>query len=104
MTLQQFDANLKAAFQDTYELAAPPGKQRFVVWHRYGRSSTYGDDRNQVDAPKVQIDIVTKDPNDFMVDDILAALWMMDQPYSIVSEGYDDEYTAYRTIVQLVVV
>lgn len=104
MTLQQFDANLKTAFPDTYEIAAPPGKQRFVVWHRYGRSSTIGDDRNQLDAPKVQIDIVTQDPNDFMVDDVLAALWMMDQPYSIVSEGYDDEYNAYRMILQLVVV
>ena len=104
MTLQQFEANLKKAFQDTYEIAAPPSKQRYVVWHRYGRSSTYGDDRNQVDAPKVQIDIVTRDPNDFMVDDILAALWLMDLSYVIVSEGYDDEYRAFRTILQLVVV
>ena len=104
MTLQQFDANLKKAFPDTYEIAAPPGKQRFVVWHRYGRSSTVGDDRNQLDAPKVQIDIVTQDHDDFMVDDILAALWMMDIPYEIMSEGYDDEYNACRTILQLVVV
>ena len=104
MTLQQFDANLKQAFPDTFELAAPPGKLRFVVWHRYGRSSTIGDDRNQLDAPKVQIDIVTQDPDDFMVDDILAALWLMDLTYVIVSEGYDDEYNAYRMILQLVVV
>lgn len=104
MTLQQFEDNLKTAFPDVYESAAPKGKQRYVVWHRYGRSSSYGDDRNQIDAPKVQLDIVTNVRDDFMVDDILAALWMMDQPYSIVSEGYDDEYTAYRTILQLVVV
>ena len=104
MTLQQFEAGLKEAFPDVYESAAPKVKQRYVVWHRYGRSSSYGDDRNQIDAPKVQLDIVTNVRDDFMVDDILAALWMMDQPYSIVSEGYDDEYTAYRTIVQLVVV
>lgn len=104
MTLQQFEDGLKGAFPDVYESAAPKGKQRYVVWHRYGRSSSYGDDRNQIDAPKVQLDIVTNVRDDFMVDDILAALWMMDLPYSIVSEGYDDEYTAYRTIVQLVVV
>ena len=104
MTLQQFEDGLKRAFPDVYESAAPKGKQRYVVWHRYGRSSSYGDDRNQIDAPKVQLDIVTNVRDDFMVDDILAALWMMDLPYSIVSEGYDDEYTAYRTIVQLVVV
>ena len=104
MTLQEFDAGLKKAFQDVYQDAAPKGNLRYVVWQRYGRTSTCGDDRNQIDAPKVQIDIVTNNPNDFMVDDILAALWMMDLPYMIVSEGYDDEYAAFRTIVQLVVV
>ncbi len=104
MTLQQFDANLKAAFSDTYETAAPKGKQRFVVWHRYGRSSLFGDDRNQMDAPKVQIDIVTNIPNDTLVDDVCAALWLMDLPCRIESEGYDDEYAAYRTILQLVVI
>lgn len=104
MTLQQFETNLKKAFTDVYETAAPKGKQRFVVWHRYGRSSLFGDNRNQVDAPKVQLDIVTNIHDDFLVDDICAALWMMDIPYSVESEGYDDEYAAYRTILQLVVV
>jgi hypothetical protein len=104
MTLQQFETNLKKAFSDVYETAAPKGKQRFVVWHRYGRSSLFGDNRNQVDAPKVQLDIVTNIHDDFLVDDICAALWMMDIPYSVESEGYDDEYAAYRTILQLVVV
>jgi hypothetical protein len=104
MTLQQFEKNLKEAFPHIYEAASPKGQQRYVVWHRYGRSSFCGDDRNQIDAPKVQLDIVTNIPDDSMVEDILVALWMMDQTYSIVSEGYDDEYTAYRTIVQLVVV
>ncbi|MBO7252544.1 MAG: hypothetical protein J6V25_07945 [Oscillospiraceae bacterium] len=104
MTLQQFEANLKAAFADTYETAAPKGKQRFVVWHRYGRSSVFGDDRNQLDAPKVQIDIVTNVHDDTLVDDICAALWMMDLTYTVESEGYDDDYAAYRTILQLVVI
>ena len=104
MTLQTFEAELKEAFPDVYETAAPKGKQRFVVWHRYGRSSLFGDNRNQVDAPKVQLDIVTNIPDDLLVDDICAALWRMDLPYSVESEGYDDEYAAYRTILQLVVV
>jgi hypothetical protein len=52
----------------------------------------------------VQLDIVTNIHDDFLVDDICAALWMMDIPYSVESEGYDDEYAAYRTILQLVVV
>lgn len=104
MTLQQFDAKLKSAFADTYETAAPKGKQRYVVWHKYGRSSTFGDDRNQIDVPKVQIDIITNIHDDTLVDDICAALWLMDLTYSVESEGYDDEYAAYRTILQLVVV
>ena len=104
MTLQKFEANLKEFFPDVFEIAAPKGKQRYVVWHRYGRSSTFGDDRNQVDVPKVQIDIVTNIKDDLLVDDICAALWLMDLSYVIVSEGYDDEYCAFRTILQLVVV
>ena len=104
MTLQTFESELKKAFPDVYETAAPKGKQRFVVWHRYGRSSLFGDNRNQVDAPKVQLDIVTNVPDDSLIDDICAALWLMDLPYSVESEGYDDEYAAYRTILQLVVV
>ena len=102
--MQEFEAGLKGAFSDVYETAAPQGKQRFVVWHRYGRSSLFGDNRNQVDAPKVQLDIITNIPDDLMVDDICAALWAMDIPYSVESEGYDDEYAAYRTILQMVVV
>lgn len=104
MTLNEFHTQLKKAFPDTYELAAPKGKQRYVVWHRYGRSYTYGDNRNQIDAPKVQIDIFSNIYADLLVDDICTALWLMGQSYSVVSEGYDDEYAAYRTILQLVVI
>lgn len=104
MTLKEFDANLKNAFADVYETAAPKEKRRFVTWHRYGRSSTCGDDRNQLDLPKVQIDIVTNIHDDTLVDDICCALWLMDLTYSVVSDGYEDEYNAYRTILQLVVV
>lgn len=105
MTLQTFDANLKAACPGrVFELAAPAEMTRYAVWHRYGRNSTYGDNRNQLDIPKVQIDIISDTLDDLLVDDISAALWMMDLPYEVVSEGYDDDYAAYRTILQLVVV
>ena len=104
MTLQQFDTGLKQAFPDTYQTAAPKEKQRFVVWQSYRKIPILGDNRNQLDAPKVQIDIVTNLPDDSLVDDICAALWAMDLPYSVESEGYDDEYTAFRTILQLVVI
>ncbi len=104
MTLQTFEAKLKAAVPETYETAAPKGAQRYVCWHTYRRSSIFGNDRNQLDAPRVQLDIVTNRHNDTLADEVCAALWEMDLPYSVESEGYDDEYAAFRTILQLVVV
>lgn len=104
MTLREFETALKAACPDTYELAAPKGLSRYVVWHRYGRQSTFGDDANAVDLPKVQIDIVTQQTDDMLVDDVCAALWLACLPYSVESEGYDPDYNAYRTILQLVVI
>ena len=38
MTLQEFEAALKTVCPETYELAAPKGLTRYVVWHRYGKS------------------------------------------------------------------
>lgn len=104
MTLQEFDATLKTAVPEAYELTAPKSKQRFVVWHRYGYQSMGGDDRNQLLAPKVQIDIVTNIHDDTLLDDVCAALWSLDLPFTVESEGYDDEYCAFRTILQLVVI
>ena len=101
MTLKEFKAGLSEAFADTYELAAPQGLKRYVAWHLYGRHHHYGDNRNVLDVPKVQIDIVSNIDGDFLVDDISAALWTMGLSYSVVSEGYDPEYNAYRTILQL---
>ena len=49
MTLQQFENNLQTACPETYELAAPQGAKRYVVWHRYGASSSFGDDRNDLE-------------------------------------------------------
>lgn len=104
MTLPEFDAALKAVCPETYELAAPKGMPRYVVWHRYGKQSAFGDDRNAVDLPKVQIDIVSNVADDPLVDGICGALWLACLPYSVQSEGYDPDYNAYRTILQLVVI
>ena len=49
------------------------------------------------------MDIVTNQAKDSLADDVTAALWLMGLPYSIQSEGYDPEYNAYRTILQLAV-
>lgn len=104
MTLQQFEAGLKEACPGlVYELAGPKGSHRYVCWHRYGYSSNYGDNRNQIDAPKVQIDIHTQSLTDTLASDVCTALQNMDLPYSILSEGYDDDYADIRTILQLVV-
>lgn len=105
MTLQQFEAGLKSACPNlVFELKPPKGLLRYVVWHRYGCNSTYGDNVNQIDAPKVQIDIHTQSATDTLVDDVCAALWRMDLPYTVESEGYDDDYADLRTILQLVVI
>ena len=105
MTLQQFERGLKDAAPGlVYELAGPKGSHRYVCWHRYGGSSVFGDNRNQIDAPKVQIDIHTQSVSDTLVDDVCASLWMMNLPYTVVSEGYDDDYADLRTILQLVVI
>lgn len=104
MTLQEFEASLKEAVPETYNLQAPAGAVRYVAWHPYSASSVRGDDRNQLDAPKVQLDIVYQSTQDTIVDDVLAALWLMDLPYEIISEGYDPDYAAMRAILQLVVI
>lgn len=104
MTVQHLDAALKAVCSDTYETAVPRNLTRYVCWHQYRRASLYGNDRNQLDAPRVQIDIIMDQDQDTLVDDVCAALWMLDLPYTVEAEGYDDEYCAYRTILQLVVI
>ena len=104
MTLQQFEQTLKKYCPNlVYHLAAPKGLHRCVVWHSYGYSSAFGDDRNQINAPKIQIDIHTQTVYDSLVEDVISALWEMDLPFSIASEGFDDEYNDIRTILQLVV-
>lgn len=104
MTLREFENKLKQVSDDVYEDAAPPKTLNYVVWHKYGTQSGYGDDSNIFGIPKVQLDIVTQTRDSIFADDILAALWAMNLPYSIQSEGYDQDYNAFRTIVQVVVI
>lgn len=104
MTLPEFDDLLKEVCPETYELAAPKGTTRYVVWQRYGRNLAHGDDRNVLRLPKVQIDIVTQDKDDSLAEDICDVLDREYLPYSVESEGYDPEYNAFRTILQLVVI
>ena len=103
MTLREFEAQLKNACEATYETAAPKGLLDYVAWHRYGIQPGFGDDCNLFGLPKVQIDIVTQTRDSIIVDDVTAALWAMNLPYSVQSEGYDPDYNAFRTILQVVV-
>ena len=104
MTLSDFHNSLKSYIPETYELTAPVNVRRYVVWHIYGRHPLYGDNRNVMDVPKVQIDIFTDQYPDTLADDVTAALFLLGLSYSIQSEGYDHDYNAYRTILQLEVV
>lgn len=104
MTLQEFENNLKQVSDDVYETAAPPNKVNYVVWNKYGTQSGFGDDCNLMGLPKVQLDIITQTRDSILAEDILAALWAMNLPYSVQSEGYDPDYNAFRTILQVVVI
>lgn len=104
MTLQEFENKLKLVSDDVYETAAPPNVVEYVAWHRYGTQSGFGDDCNLMGLPKVQIDIIAQTRDSILAEDVLAALWAMNLPYSVQSEGYDPDYNAFRTILQVVVI
>ena len=104
MTLQEFDAALKERCDHVYELAAPKGVQEYVVWHEYGKQFSHADDHNEVGLPKVQVEIFSQQRNSVLSETVHAALFALYIPFAVISDGYDPEYTAFRTILQLVVV
>lgn len=101
MTLQDLDTALKAVCPNTYELAAPAGETRAVVWHCYGASHLIGGDCTVVDVPKVQIDILYQQLDDSLADDVKEALRELHLPYEVQDDSYDDEYAIRRCILQL---
>lgn len=101
MTLQELDTALKAVCPDTYELAAPNGATRAVVWHCYGASHLLAGDCTALDVPKVQIDIFYQALDDTLVDDIKAKLRELYLPYEVQDDSYDDEYALRRCILLL---
>lgn len=105
MTLQDFDRTLKTVCPQTYEGTAPQGARRFLCWHCYGAQSSYGDNRNVFDLPKVQLDILTQSTTDDLVDEVCQALGAAGLTYAVMDPGtYDPDYNAIRTILQLVVI
>lgn len=103
MTLQELENALKAVCPATYELAAPKGALRYIVWHRYFWHFIEGDDSKQLRVPKIQLDIISQTNGDPIFDDVLDTLDELQQNYDIIEYGYDQEYAAIRMIVQLVV-
>ena len=103
MTYADFVKAFRESVPDSYEVAIPVGASAGVAINRYGARSTQGDDRNQLDLPKVQLDILTTDPGDILLDAVTGTLWLLDQPYEIVDQSYDPDFGRYRTIIQLVV-
>lgn len=104
MTLPELEMLLKSVCPNTYELAAPPGISEYIVWQQYGVRSVAGDNSFYVDAPEVQLDLITQNPPRALQKALFAALRAARQPYSVVSVGYDDEYAAYRCIIEMVVI
>lgn len=103
MTLEKLIALLQTVCPETYELAAPQGVKRYIVAHTYtnGRSF-YGNDQNLFDIEKVQLDILTQDKADTLPLDVCELLRTWCITYTLEEFGtYDDDWVAFRTIVQL---
>lgn len=101
MTLQDLEAALKDVCPETYELMAPAGATRAVVWHSYGASHLSADDSTLLDVPKVQLDIFYQDLADYLVEDVKDVLRSLYLPYEVQDDSYDDEYALRRCIIQL---
>lgn len=100
MTISDFSAALKAAVPNCYQDAAPAGCRPCAVFSVYGVKSVFGDDRNLVDIPKVQIDLLTLKLFDPIVDAVTDVLWDLGLSYSVQSMAYDPDYGCFRTILQ----
>lgn len=104
MTLPEFKQTLEAAAPGLiYELAAPNGLSEYAVWHSYGPASLIGDDRVQLELPRVQIDVIWQTDAQLLAT-VKDVLFDMAIPYVVVDHGYDDAWQSMRCILQLEVV
>lgn len=99
MILQNLDTALRTVCPNTYELAAPAGENRYIVWHSYGAATLAADDSTVVDVPQVQIDIIYQDLADSIVNDVKKALREQHLPYEVQADSYDDDYAKRRCIL-----
>lgn len=101
MTLQDLETSLRAVCPETYELMAPAGAIRAVVWNCYGAAHLIADDCTVLDVPKVQIDIFYQDLADSLAEDVKGVLRTLYLPYEVQEDSYDDEYALRRCIILL---
>ena len=104
MTYANLRAALKALCPDTYRRAAPHGKTRYIVTHRYGGSFLRGDDGNLRRLPRIQIDVCWQAEDDALPDQVCDLLDSLSLGYDLADEIYDEELALYRLILQLEVV
>lgn len=104
MTLQHLVDTLRDSIPETYEDMAKQGVPRCVVVRPVGRMPLVGDNRIQLDAQRVQLDILTPTREDILPADVFYVLWLLEIPYTVEEESYDPEYNRFRTILSLVVI
>lgn len=101
MTWSSLKPSLEALC-DLWELAAPPGATRGIVWHKYALASLYGDDRAVLRLTRIQLDVLYQDPEDPLPEDVLALLDVTDVTITAEPDiSYDPDYAAMRCILQI---
>lgn len=95
---------LRELWPDTYKLAAPKGKTKYIVLAPYSMGAVYGDDRTQIRFPKVQIDAYCQEEDaaadgGFFVS-ILNTLDALGVPHDVQDISYDPDATLQRCIIQ----
>lgn len=104
MTSQALIDAVEAVCPATYELAAPPGLNRFVVWHEYNREPIHADDHRVLQLPKLQLDLCWQASGDTLLDDVSGVLDELYLPYELQDIFYDPDYERERAIIQVTVV
>ena len=104
MTCSQLETALKTATADVYHLAAPEGLTEYVVWAEYNLTQIRGDDRAQIQIPRVQIDAYTQDDTPIEANSffqaVLGVLDAMELCYGVQECGYDPDAASMRLIIQ----
>lgn len=104
MTLTDLTTALTGVVPNCYPDAAPAGVRPCVVYSVYGSRPVLGDDRNQMDILKVQLDLLTRSSLEPLIDTVTDVLWKLALPYSVQDMSYDPDYGCFRTILQTEVV